>query len=107
MSCTLLFGPSSPRRCPSLACAAWREEGRSQLGGLRQRRAPLVVVIFDLAIEALKALGCDDPPGFLNRPHRARPLAQMAGIAALGTALEQIEEVQPVQEGQHSAQRTQ
>ena len=78
-----------------------------QLGGLHQRRAAGVVIIFDLAVEALEALGGDDLAALLNRPHRARALAQMARIAAFGTALEHIDEVQPVEDRQKAAERTQ
>src|SRR5438132_13009400 len=43
----------------------------AQLGGPDQRRAALVVVVFDLAIEALEALGGLDLATRLDRAHRA------------------------------------
>src|SRR6476646_8682175 len=54
----------------------------AQLHGLHQRRAPRLVIIFDLAIEALKALGGDDFPRRLDRPHWTGAFAQMTGTAA-------------------------
>jgi hypothetical protein len=47
----------------------------AQLGGLYERRAALVVVIFDLAVEALEALRGDDFAGLLDCPNRAGALA--------------------------------
>src|SRR5262249_56795817 len=75
--------------------------------GLYKWRAALVVVIIDLTIQALKPYGHDNPAGRLNRPHRARPLAQMARIAAFRAALEKVDQVQPVEGRQHAAERTQ
>src|SRR6266705_606006 len=43
----------------------------AQLGGPHQRRAALVVIVFDLAIEALEALGSLDLAARLDRAHRA------------------------------------
>src|SRR6266550_2867278 len=40
----------------------------AQLGGLHQRRTPRLVIIFDLAVEALKALGGDDLARGFYRP---------------------------------------
>jgi len=45
--------------------------GDTQFGGQHERRAALVVVIFDLAVHALEAFGRDDLAGFFNRPYRA------------------------------------
>src|SRR4051794_34314820 len=91
--------------------ASFRRRGRrfcnsAQLGGLHERRAAFVVVILDLTIETLEALGRFDFAGLFDRPHRARAFAQMARTAAFGPALEQIEEMQPVQESQHATERT-
>jgi hypothetical protein len=79
----------------------------AQLGGLHQRRTPCLVIIFDLAVEALKTLGGDDFARRQNRPHGTRVFAQMAGTAALGTTLEPIEKVQPIKECEQPTQGTQ
>src|SRR5262245_29520585 len=78
----------------------------AQLGRPHQGRAALVVIIFDLAVEALEAFRGLDLAGRLDRPHRTGALTQMARAAAFGTALEQIEKVQPVERGEHAAERT-
>src|SRR5947208_16394741 len=54
----------------------------AQLGGLHKRRTPRLVIIFDLAVEALEALGGDDFARRLDRPHGTGAFAQMAGTAA-------------------------
>src|SRR5215470_5349172 len=77
----------------------------AQLGGPDEWRAALLVIVFDLTIEALEAFGGLDLSARLDRPHRTRALAQMARAAAFGTALEQIEEVQPVKRREHAAKR--
>src|SRR5258706_16182916 len=79
----------------------------AQLDALHQRRTSLLVMVFDLAIEALKALGREDFARRLDRPHGTRVFAQMAGTAAFGTTLEQIEKVQPIKECEHATQWTQ
>src|SRR5262252_4044302 len=76
-------------------------------GGLHQRWTALIVVIFDLAIQALKAFRSDDLTGRRDRPHWTRPFAQMARTAAFGTALEQIEQMQPIEEREHTTKWTQ
>src|SRR5262245_3540956 len=76
-----------------------------QLGGPYQRRAALVVIIFVLAVEALEAFRGLDLAGRHDRAHRTRALAQMTRAAAFGTALEQIEEVQPIERCEHTAER--
>src|SRR5882724_4535722 len=68
----------------------------AQLGGPHQRRAALVVIVFDLAIQALEALGSLDLAARLDRAHWARALAEVTRIAAFGTALEQIDEMQTI-----------
>src|SRR5215471_18236893 len=78
----------------------------AQLRGGDERRAALVVVIFDLAIEALEAFGGLDLAGRRNRAHGARAFAQMARAAALGPALQEIEDVQPVEDREQAAERT-
>src|SRR4029077_14187713 len=72
-----------------------------------QRRTSLLVKIFDLAIEALKALARDDLARRLDRSHGTRVFAQVAGTAAFGTPLEQVEQVQPIEECEHATQWTQ
>ena len=84
-----------------------RPSRRTQLCRLRQRRAALVVIIFDLAIHALKALRRDDLAGRRNRPHGTRAFAQMAGATAFGTTFEQIENMQPIKKSEHAAEGTQ
>src|SRR5262249_55727548 len=74
---------------------------------LRQRRTARVVIILDLAIQALKTFRRDDLAGRGDRPHRTRPLAQMARIAAFWATLEQVDQVQSVKERQYAAERTQ
>src|SRR5258706_15684868 len=59
----------------------------AQPGGACQRRASRLVVVLDLAIETLEALGRDDFSRRLDRPHGTRVLAQVAGAAALRTPL--------------------
>src|SRR5262245_45376704 len=81
--------------------------GSTQLGSLDQRRTALVVIIFDLAIHALEALGGDNLARLFDRPHRTGAFAQMAGITAFRPALEEIEKMQPVKERQHATKRTQ
>jgi len=80
----------------------------AQLGSLHQRRAALVVVIFDLAI---RGTGSILPLMILRSFRFARnrhgPFAQMAGTTAFGTALEQIDEVEPIEEGEHTTERAQ
>src|SRR5262245_9966224 len=78
----------------------------AQLGGPHQWRAALVVIIFDLAIETLEAFRGLDLAGRLDRPHRTRSFTEVTGAAAFRTALEQIEQVQPVERGEHTAERT-
>src|SRR5262245_10031922 len=74
------------------------------LGGPHQWRTSRVVVILDLAIEALKALGRDDLAGGLDRAHGTSTLAEMAGAAAFGTTLQQIEQVQPIKQCEHATE---
>jgi hypothetical protein len=69
----------------------------AQSGGTDERRTSRVVVVLDLAIEALKALGRNDLARRLDRPHRTSAFAQVAGTAAFGTTREQIEKVQPIE----------
>src|SRR6185503_8677027 len=75
-------------------------------GGAHQRQAPRVVVVLDLAIEALKALARDDPAARLDRADRTRVFAEVAGVAALGTPLEQVEQVQAIEECEQATQWT-
>src|SRR6185436_4064787 len=77
----------------------------AQLSLLDERRAPMVVVVFHLAVEALKTFGRLDLPGLLDRPDRAGAFAKRAGIAAFRASLEEGEEVQAVQNGQRRTQR--
>src|SRR5258708_3573075 len=103
--------------CPRHRAEEWRASHRrdrdarlrllAPLGGLHQRRTALVVVVLDLAIPALKAFRHVDLAARLDRPHRARALAQMARIAAFRTALEKVDQVHPVEGRQHAAKRTQ
>src|SRR5215475_13949437 len=47
-----------------------RSRLRTPFHGLYQRRAALVVIVFDLTIQTLKAFRHDDLAGRLDRPHR-------------------------------------
>jgi len=79
----------------------------SFLAGLHQWRAALIVIVFDLTVEALKTFRHDDLARALNRPDRARTLAQMAGIAAFGPTFKKVQKVQAIQNGQSPAERAQ
>src|SRR4029453_13185206 len=79
----------------------------AQLGGAHQRWTSRLVVILDLAIEALKALGGDDPARGLDGAYGTPALAQVAGAAAFETTLQQIEQMQPIKQGEHAAEWTQ
>src|SRR5580693_7287586 len=68
-----------------------RVDAAAALRGLHQRRTTLVIVILDLAVQALKALRGDDLARFLDRPHRAGALAQAARVAAFRAPLEEVD----------------
>src|SRR6185369_11841297 len=96
------------RRRPSLSAGiAHPDADELCLDGACERRTSRVVVVLDLAIEALKALACDDVSRRFDRPHGTRVFAQVAGTSAFGTTLEQIEQVQPIEECEHATQWTQ
>src|SRR5258706_5932186 len=108
---SVLPRPAAPARAVSSASAIVHSDGNrlclaAQLDGLHQRRASRLIIIFDLAIEALKALGGLDFPRRLDRPHRTGAFAQTTGTAAFGTTLEQIEKVQPIESCEQAAQGT-
>ena len=65
----------------------------------------MIVIIFDLAIEALEAFGHVDFAGHRNRLDRTGMLAEMARTAAFGPPLQQINQMQPAGERQDAAER--
>src|SRR5579883_337718 len=70
-----------------------------------ERRADMLVVIGHLAIEAEEALIHIDLAASPDRAHRAQGLAEMAGRAAFGAALQKVEEADAAQNGQAAAER--
>src|SRR5258706_11900909 len=72
---SVLPRPAAPARAVSSASAIVHSDGNgfclaAELDGLHQRRASRLVIIFDLAIEALEALG---GLGFFRLLHRPPP----------------------------------
>src|SRR6185369_599118 len=93
------------RRRPSFASGIVQPDADELcLDGAYPRGTSRVVVILDLTIEALKTLACDDFSRRLDRPHRTRVFAQVAGTSAFGTTLEEIEHVQPIEECEHATE---
>src|SRR5262249_12672278 len=79
----------------------------AQFSGAHQWRTSRLVVVLDLAIEALKALGGDNLACGFDRAYGTPALAQVAGAAAFGTTLQEIEQVQPIKQCEHTAQGAQ
>ncbi len=66
----------------------------------------MIVIIFDLTVEALETFGRLDFAGARDRLDRTGILAEMAGAPAFRAPLQQIDEMQSVGKRQNAAERT-
>src|SRR5262249_42189164 len=88
-----------------LQCTRWLRCRLAPLAAPDQRRTDMIVVVGDLAVQAIEAfIHVDDAAGF-DRADRADDLAMVAAAAAFRAAVKPIEHADASQDGETPAER--